>query len=152
MKLPDFKEMSTSQLIKFLLMALGISIFLVAMAYIWVWRPLQIRNELRDYDRAREVQADFRQKVEERIGPADEVTTEESCTPPRSKGAKGVLSCQSSIRLRYNNTDLERANEILSDASSLFPQDLRNDGVTTKDQERYENPDIPTVLRCSWVS
>ncbi len=78
--------------------------------FVVVVRPLQIRNQKAQFDKAEASLDALVLEIEAKIGKADEVKKEKSCGRANLKNAEGPLICSVSVDLLFASTDVNSAN------------------------------------------
>ncbi|MBA3758271.1 hypothetical protein H0X10_01395 [Candidatus Saccharibacteria bacterium] len=106
-------------------------IFVSVLAWFFVINPYLIRQEKKRFDQAAISLEQLAQEIQTKIGPANEVIQDNSCGRANLKSEKGPLSCSVSSSLTYAINNTEDANILLTEASTLNTNELREGPLAT---------------------
>lgn len=96
-----------------------------AVSYALIIRPLQIRSQKQNFDKAEASLDALAVQIQDKIGKADETKKEKTCDRANLLSERGPLGCDVSIHLLYRNRDSVASSELMRTLSSFSTKSLR---------------------------
>lgn len=119
------------------LIAIGIT------SYITVIRPLQIRQEKKNFTAAQASIDQLFSQIEAKIGKPDQIKKEGYCRYISQEFGRGPRSCSVNIRAQYESRDMNQANSLMAGAASLFKSSLYDYGTNSRGEPSlFVEPDL----------
>lgn len=118
-------QTKTQKILRYSLYGLVGAGVLGVVGYGLVVRPLQIRSQKQNFDKA-EVSLDaLAIQIQDKIGKADETKKEKSCDRAHLKSESGPLGCGITVALLYKNSDAVGSNKLMEDVLKLRDGSVR---------------------------
>lgn len=155
-------QTKTQKILRYVIYSLLGLVVAGTLSYVLVIRPLQVRNQKANFDKAEASLDTLAKQIETLIGKPDEIKKEKSCDRANLLSEKGPLVCTVSEYILYRNRNSEESTQFMEKLSGLSKQAIRTGSVSATNQRFvsaltikgeqtfYQDFDLISGLNCSF--
>lgn len=114
-----------------------ITLLVLAVGYFAIIRPLQISREKQEFLNAEKEITAIADKIQDKIGQADQIEQDKYCSYASRKFERGPRSCTTYVKLMYQNVDPDLATQLSNQSFSIVDGRLYSRGGERLDMVEF---------------